>query len=507
MKSTIAPFDDTPAYVLEEIDDDAPETTEDDAVEAAEGDDSIANRTPRELVKLTVTIDEDEFDHDIDRAFRKIGKEARLPGFRAGKVPRKVLEARIGLAAAREEALRDALPNYLAMAVREHDIDLIATPQLDITGGTESGPIEFEAICEVRPVITVPGYGGLRVELPSPLASDEEIEEAVEAERRRQGTLVDVDRPAVEGDHVTLTLAASREGELVPGLNTEDWLYEVGKGWVAEGFDDHLVGAARGAEIEFSANPSGTAEPADFAVTVSNVQEMQLPEIDDEWVADNVGEHDTVEEWRAAIAERISAAKLNQSRNLFVERTTSALAELVDAPLPDSMVQGDLQSRVQNTVQQFQQQGINIDQWLQATGQDANSFVEALRVQSEKSVKVDLALRAVAAAEGIEVTDEDLDVEYIRIGTQVRQKASQVKKAYEDNDAVTDLAAQLKKTKALDWLLEHVEVVDEKGAAIDRTLLMGEHDHDHDHDGHDHDHDGHDHDHAGHDHDHHDHQH
>ena len=492
MKSTIAPFDDTPAYVLEEIDDDAPETTEDDDAEAFDLGDAVAP-APRQLVKLDVTIDEDEFDHDIDQAFRKIGKEARLPGFRAGKVPRKVLEARIGLAAAREEALRDSLPLYLARAVREHDLDLIAAPELDITGGTESGPVSFEAICEVRPVITVPGYGGLRVELPSPVASEEEIDEAVDAERRRQGSLVDVDRPAVAGDHVTLTLAASREGEPVPGLNTEDWLYEVGKGWVAEGFDDHLTGASKGAELAFTANPSGTDEPADFAVTLTNVQEMQLPEITDEWVGDNLGEHDTVEAWRAALAERIGTAKLNQSRNLFVERTTSALAELVEDAVPESMVQGDLQARVQNTVQQFQQQGINIDQWLQATGQDANSFVGALRVQSEKAVRVDLALRAVAAAEGLDVSEDDLDLEYVRIAVQVRQKASQVKKAYEDNDAVVDLAAQLKKTKALDWLLEHVEVVDDKGAAIDRTLLLGNNDHDHDHD-HDHQHD-HDHDH------------
>ncbi|MBU6317814.1 MAG: hypothetical protein KGR47_14970, partial [Acidobacteria bacterium] len=198
-----------------------------------EASDDAAPRTPRQLVKLSVTITEDEFDHDIDRAFKKIGREARLPGFRAGKVPRRVLEARIGLAAAREEALRDAVPAYLAKAVREHDIDLISTPDVEIVSGAEEGPVEFAATCEVRPVITVPGYGGLRVELPAPTATDEEIDEAVQAERRRQGSLVSVERAAAHGDHVTLTIATTRDGEPVPGLNTEDWLYEVGKGWVA----------------------------------------------------------------------------------------------------------------------------------------------------------------------------------------------------------------------------------------------------------------------------------
>jgi trigger factor len=476
VKSTIEPAEDIRATAVE-TDAEAPGATP----------------TPRQLVKLSVTIDEVDFDRDIDQAFRKIGREASLPGFRAGKVPRKVLEARIGLAAARDEALRDAVPVYLAQAVREHDIDLIATPEVEITGGADEGAVMFDAVCEVRPVITVPGYGGLRVELPSPVASEEEIAGAIDAERRRQGSLTDVTRPIVSGDHVTLTLAGTRDGEPIPGLNTEDWLYEVGKGWVAEGFDDRLIGSKQGDELSFSANPSGMSEPADFEVSISNVQELVLPDVTDEWVGDNLGEFDTVEAWRASIAERLGAQKLTQARNLFLERATSALAGLVDIPAPDSMVSGDLQSRVQNTVQQFQSQGISIDQWLSATGQSADSFIEALREQSVKAVKVDLALRAVAAAEAIEVDDDDLNAEYARIAMQVRQKASEVRKAYEKNDAVTDLKSQMAKTKALDWLLEHAEVVDEAGNALDTNALLGK-DHDHDHADHDHADEDHDHD-------------
>jgi len=149
----------------------------------------------KRLVKLTLTVDEAEFDRDIDQAFRKIATEVRLPGFRAGKVPRKVLEARIGVAPAREQALRDAIPVYLASAVREHDIDLIATPQVEITAGEEEGPVSFDATCEVRPDITVAGYEGLRVELASPVATDEEIDQAVRAEMRRHGSLGCVGRP------------------------------------------------------------------------------------------------------------------------------------------------------------------------------------------------------------------------------------------------------------------------------------------------------------------------
>ncbi|MEO6125698.1 MAG: trigger factor [Ilumatobacteraceae bacterium] len=465
-------------------------------------------------VKVSVSVDESEFDRDIDSAFRKIAQEVRLPGFRAGKAPRKVLEARIGIAAAREQALRDGVPNYLAKAVREHDVDLIATPQVEITGGEEAGDVVFDATCEVRPEVTVPGYGGLRVEVPAVEASDDDIDAAVNLELGRQASLVEVDRPIAIGDQVTMDLAGTRDGSPVPGLNTDEWLYEVGKGWVAGGFDDQLVGSSAGDHLEFSLVPNGNEELADFEVTISRVQEKLLPELTDTWVDENIAEHDTVAGWRSAITDRLNETKLNAVRNQIIDRVTTELSQLVDLEPPEAMVQGDLQQRVQNTVQQFQAQGISIDQWLSITGQDTNSFIESLRVQSHKAVKVDLALRAVAVAENFEVTNDDIENEYERIAVQVRQKVNQVRKAYEKNDAVSELVAQLRKSKALDFLLHNVEIVDPNGTTIANDVILGhdhsDHDHDdHDHDGHDHDgHDGHDHDSAqSHDHSHGDHSH
>ena len=138
-------------------------------------------------VKLSVEVDETEFDRDIDVAFRKIAREVRLPGFRPGKAPRRILEARIGLAPARQQALQDAIPRYLADAVKVHDVDIIAPPEVDITAGEDEGPVAFDATVEVRPQVIVPGYAGLRVELPPIAASDDEVEAAVTAELRRHG--------------------------------------------------------------------------------------------------------------------------------------------------------------------------------------------------------------------------------------------------------------------------------------------------------------------------------
>ncbi len=437
-------------------------------------------------VKVYVEVEESEFDKDIDRAFKALAREVNLPGFRAGKAPRRVLEARFGVAPAREQALRESIPTYLAKAFAEHQVDLISSPEIEITDGTESGPVEFDATVEIRPEITVPGYGGLRIELPSPVADDGDIDEAVEAERRRHGSLQPVDRAAQDGDHVTLDVAATREGEPVAGLTVDDWSYELGQGWIAADFDERLTGSKAGDELTFTATPKGTEDPADFIVSVSAVQELVLPDLDDEWVSENLGEHDTVDEWRTGLAKQLAAQKLDVARNQFVAAATEALVELVEIEPPEAMVQSDLQARVRNTMEQFQARGIELGQFLSATGQDPDDFMNTLREQSMQAVKLDLALRAVAAAEAFEVSEDHLDAEFTQMGMRFGEKPAKVRRAYETQGAMTDLVNQIRKSRALDHLLHHVDIVDPDGHPIDRDLILG---HSHDDDDHEHDHD------------------
>lgn len=459
---------------------------------------SAAVKTTSEIlegnrVKLSVEVDEADFARDIDAAFSKIAREVRLPGFRAGKAPRKVLEARIGLAAAREQALRDGVPRHLASAVRELNVDIIATPEIEITGGQEAGPVCFDATCEVRPVITVPGYGGLRVEVQSIEVTEAEVDDVVDVERRRLGKLTTVDRAAVEGDFVVVDLIGRRDGEPVAGLAVDEWSYEIGKKWVAPSFDDQLVGSSAGVELTFTDVPSGTDIPADFEVKVTAVQELVIAEATDTWVAENVDGHDTVESWRDSVRTRLSNNRVNQVRNSVVERVTDALVALVEIDAPESMVAADLQRRVENTVRQFQMQGIDIEQWLQATGQDSASFVEGIRPQSIKACKVDLALRAVVLAEGLGATEDDIEREFESMADRSNEAAirradqqgggkkkrprlysvEQVRAAYQANDAIVDLAAEIAKSKALDWLIHHVEYVDPAGTVLDRGIVLG----------------------------------
>ena len=435
---------------------------------------SIIETLEGNKVKLSVEIDEVEFDRNIDKAFRKIANEIRIPGFRQGKAPRQLLQAQIGLGAARSQAIQDSIPEYLALAVREHDVDLIATPQIEVTKGEEEGVLGFDATCEVRPIVTVPGYNGLRIELPALLVKEEDVEDAMKSERSRHGVLKDVDRAIAKGDHVSLDLSGTREGTPVPGLNVEDWAYEVGKGWVSASFDEKLTGEKLGSTITYSEAPNGTTDIAEMTVVVKKVQEMVLDDLTDEWVAEHVSEFETVDAWKASLRKRLEEIKLNQTRSVFVERTTAALAELVTIDIPEAMIASDLQARVRNTVEQFQSQGVSIDQWLSATGQTTESFIDNLRNESQKAVRVDLALRAVAVAQAITASEDDIEQEIERIAMQVGRKVNQVRKAYQENDALTELAAQIHKSQAVDWLLRNSTLVDPDGNAISADDLFGD---------------------------------
>jgi trigger factor len=267
-----------------------------------------------------------------------------------------------------------------------------------------------------------------------------------------------------------------REGSPVPGLNVEDWAYEVGKAWVSPSFDDKLIGKKVGDKVEYTEAPNGTTEEAEMTVVVKKVQEMVLEDLTDEWVSSHVAEFDTVDAWKSALRKRLEDMKLNQARGVFVDRTTTALAELVEVDSPEAMINSDLQSRVRGTVEQFQAQGIALEQWLSATGQSTEAFIESLRGESVKAVKIDLALRAVALAEAFEADADDLEAELSRIATQAGRKLAQVRKLYEQNDAIAELEAQIRKSKAVDWLLRNSTLVDVDGNAISADTLFGEED-------------------------------
>jgi trigger factor len=423
-------------------------------------------------VKLSVEVDAGEFEGAVDAAFKKIAKEVRLPGFRPGKAPRKVLEARIGAMAGREQAFQDALPEYYSAAVIEHDVDVIAPPEIDITGGQESGDIAFDAVVEVRPSIEVPGYGGLSVTLERPGVDEEALDAQIDRMRDLDSTLEAVERPVQDGDTVTIDIAGTLDGEAQPGLTADDYSYSVGSGAITPEIDENLVGAAAGATLSFPATHPDPDEERElqFEVTVKDVKEKVLPELTDEWASD-ASEFDTLAELRASLADRMTRVRKAQAQMALREKVGEALAALVTDDIPEPLVSQEMQERLQDLAMRIQAQGMQLEQYLAMTGATPETFSQELRDTATSAVKVDLALRAVADAEGIECTEDDLQEDLEGVAQRVGQDVADVRERFERVGQISAVRSDIRKRKALEWLLERAEVLDPEGATIDRSEL------------------------------------
>jgi trigger factor len=423
-------------------------------------------------VKLTVEVDEDELRGAVDETMRRLVREVRLPGFRPGKVPRRLIESRLGPKAIREEVLRDALPRYYSEAVEETALDVIASPEIDVTAGSDAGNIVFDAVVEVRPEVSVAGYEGLVVTVPSLVPTPDEIDAQVDRLREQFATLTEVEREAREGDLVTLDVHGSRAGKPAEGLTADDLVYEVGSGGLVEGADAALLGKRVGDVVELRADdaPGG---PADLRILVKQVREKLLPDADDAFAAD-ASEFETMAQLREDIERRLFAFKRAQARSALREGAIEALVGLVAEEPPASLVQAETQELLHGFSHRLEAQRVGFEEYLDVTGQEAETFLTQVQAQAAKQVKADLALRALAVAEGIEVDESDIDEEIVRLAQQANLAPARLREQLERDGRIAGLRSQLRNSKALEWLVEHVGTVDEEGNPLDRSLLLGE---------------------------------
>lgn len=452
-------------------------------------------------VKLYIEIEEADMAEAVDQAWGEIAKEVRLPGFRPGKAPKKVVMARMGGEYARSEAIRTVVPQNFAVAVSEHLVDIIGQPEFTITDGEESGALEYEAVVEVRPTIELTGYASMSIEVPSPSPSDDQVADQIDRLRAQFGELTDVDRAARIEDFVSIDLLGTQDGEPVPGLAAEDYLYQIGSGLVTPLMDDQLVGASVGDTVSFSAPRPGAgadddADDVDYELVVKAVKERVLPDLNDEWVADAT-EFETVAELRDDIVERLSSSRLIETQNAVRSRIGLALAEMVTEDPPESVIREAMQEQLEDLSRRVAAQGMKLEQFLAMTGQDPDMFAAGLRSEAAQSSKVEMALRAIASAQGLECTDEDLEAEIVHLAFHAEIDPAEARHNLQRNGYLVGVRSDVTKRKALDWLIETIEITDPEGNAVDRSMLIvPEHDHsDHDHEGHDHDHDE-DHDHT-----------
>jgi trigger factor len=424
------------------------------------------------LVRLSVEIDEPEFDRALVGVVKTLASQVRVPGFRPGKVPRKVLEARMGGAGAlRAEALREALPDFYARAVVDSEIDPIASPEIDITAGEESGGVSFDAVVQVRPVVTIPGYDGLQVTLPGLLVSDEDIDGQVNRLRENDAELESVGRPAADGDLVSIDLHGNDQSDAeVVGI--DDYLYEVGSGTITPELDVELRGAKAGDILAFtSAAPGNEDEIISFRVLVKDVKVKKLPEPTDEWAAES-SEFSTVDELRADIAERMARVKLVQSQMALREKTVEAVAGLVDDDdVPEVLVDSEVNERLHDLQHRLEAQKLGLGEYLQATGRTPDDLLAAVRVDAQRAVKADLALRALAEAEELTVSDDELDAELVTMAQRMETSPIELRRQLDAAGRTGAVRSELRKSKALQWLLDHVELFDEEGNPMSRDDL------------------------------------
>lgn len=442
-------------------------------------------------VKLSVEVDEQEFDAQVEKAFKKIARDVRLPGFRKGKVPRKVLEARFGTGVARGQALEDSIPDYFLSAISESEVDMISPPEYEITAGEEEGPLAFDAVVEVRPKHSIDGYHALQVEIPSPEPSPDEIDARVQAFLGQFAELGDVDRPAIDGDTVTVDITTTHDGEEIEGLTANDYSYRLGSGGVVPELDENLGGAKVGDILEFHADHPDPDESGSlhFRILVKQVQEQVLPELTDELVAD-ASEFESVDDFLADIEERLRTSKAAHLDSLWREKAADALSDLIEEDPPTALVDSEVRQRVDDMARRLAASGITFENYLQMMGQSVEDMLDAMREPAARGAKVDIALRALAESEGLVATDDDIDRQFDELAEGTGVDVDELRKQISTPNQLMLFRADISKQKAAEWLFEHVQVVDVDGNVVDKSALEppegddDDHDHDHDHEDH-----------------------
>jgi trigger factor len=422
-------------------------------------------------VRLRVAVPASEFESAIDAAFRKLAREVRIPGFRPGKAPRRLLEAHLGTEIAREQALRDSVPDYYQKAVEAEALDTIAAPEFEITAGQEEGDVEFDAVVEVRPQVEIAGYDSLQVTIEDPSVLDPEINVQIDQLRERFADLEESTAPLTNGDYAQLNIKGYVHDEEVPGLTVSDFLYEVGSSLVVPKLDEELQGKRPGDMLKFNdVLPARWGERAGqevaFQVLVKETKRKVLPEANDEW-AREASEFDTLEELRADIRRRMESVRRFQAHLAVRDKVLQAVGAKVAVDIPEALIQEEMERRLHTILHRLEEQGASVEQYLEASGLSQDQLIADVRLEATKAVKADLALRAVVAAEQIEVSDEEIDAEVARLAERTGRKPAQLRKEIERGQGLQAVRSELSRGKALQFLVDHATVVDEEGKPLD----------------------------------------
>jgi trigger factor len=426
-------------------------------------------------VKLSVEVPFEELRPSLDAAYRTIGQQIQVPGFRRGKVPARIIDQRVGRGAVLEEAVNEALPRFYSEAVEESKIRPLGQPEVEITEApdpTQGGDLKFSVEVDVRPEITVPDYASLAVQVDDVQVEDADVEAELTALRQRFGTLVGVERPAAQGDFASIDLSAEIDGEQIDSVTGVS--YEIGSGNMLEGLDDALVGMSAGETKTFTAPLAGgerEGQQADVTVTVQSVKERELPELDDDF-AQLASEFDTLDELTADLRAKAEHAKKLEQGVQARDKVLDALLEAADIPVPPALVEAEVHSHLEN------ENRLEDDEHRAEVG-----------VNATKALQAQFLLDAVVEKEKVSVSQPEL-VEYLVVSAQqYGMTPDQFAQAVDQAGQIQAMVAEVARRKALAVVLEQATVTDASGNPVDLAALRpleeaatgDEHDHDHDH--------------------------
>jgi trigger factor len=424
-------------------------------------------------VKLTVEVPFDELQPSLDSAYRKIGQQVRVKGFRPGKVPARILEQYVGRAAVLEEAVNDALPKLYGEAVRENNVEILGHPEIEVTQFTDGDQLVFTAEVDVRPEIELPDYSALPVTVDDPEPSDAIVEQQVSSLRERFATLKTAERPVQTGDYVSLDLSATIDGEPVEDAAATNLSYEVGSDSLVQGLDDALVGLSSGESAQFdtqlrAGNRGGEAARA--TVTVRSVKQKDLPELDDDF-AQTASEFDTIEELRADLSTRIERIGRMQQGVQARDRVLEALLGLVEVPTPEHVLADEVAYRKQSMEQQLAAAGMTKEQYAEMEGQSVEELDAEIETNARQAIKAQFLLDAIARKEELTVSEPELTDQIVRRARQNGLRPEQYAQELVGSGQLGALMSEVLRGKALALLLENAQITDASGRPVDLDEL------------------------------------
>lgn len=414
---------------------------------------------------LTFEVSAEEFDKALDQAFKKVRKDVQIPGFRKGKVPRKIFEARFGVEALYQDAVDIVLPSAYTAAIEETEIEPIDQPEVDIEQIEQGKPLIFTAEVQVKPEVTLGEYKGLEVEKQDVEVTDEDVDEEIKRLQERHAELVVKEEGKVEeGDTVVIDFEGFIGDEAFEGGKGENYSLEIGSGQFIPGFEEQLVGKESGEETDVNVTfPEDyhaeelAGKEAVFKVKIHEIKYKELPELDDEFAKDVDDEAETLEELKKKKREQLEEQRKAEAENKTRQELIEKAAENAQVDIPEVMIENELEQMLREFEQNLQMQGMTMEMYTQFSGQDEDELKEQMKENAEKRIKSSLTLEAIAKEENIEPTEEDIDAELEKMSSMYGIEKDRIVEMLGGN--TNTIKGDLRNSKAVDFLVEHSKTV------------------------------------------------